>query len=165
MEAKNKEKASQIISRFKGETNQLSGIYGLYIVDLTNGYSFGVNEEESFEAASLVKLPVMAAMYRLAEEGGINLEATYTLKNSDKAEGAGILFSKPTGYTLTYREILELMGKHSDNTAFVIARQRVGKERIDSLIEESGMSKTDFEARRTTPKDIGLFFNSFIRER
>jgi len=127
MEAKNKEKASQIISRFKGETNQLSGIYGLYIVDLTNGYSFGVNEEESFEAASLVKLPVMAAMYRLAEEGGISLETNYALKNSDKAEGAGVLFSKPVGYTLTYREILELMGKHSDNTAFVIARQRVGK--------------------------------------
>jgi len=153
----NKKKES-IISQFKAETNKLSGVYGLYVVDLNSGFSFGVNENETFDAASLIKLPVMAAMYRLSEEGKINLDEKYVLKNSDKASGAGSLYLKPNGYLISYSEILNLMGQQSDNTAFVIAKNKVGKENIENLIDRVGMINTEFDSRQTTPKDIGTFF-------
>jgi beta-lactamase class A len=156
-EAMNKKKEI-IVSRFKGETNKLSGVYGLYIVDLKSGFSFGVNESETFDAASLIKLPVMAAMYRMSEDGEIDLNEKYSLKNSDKASGAGSLFYKPAGYLVSYGEILNLMGQQSDNTAFVIARNKVGKENIENLIRKIGMVDTRFDTRQTTPRDIGIFF-------
>jgi beta-lactamase class A len=155
---KMEQKKELIISRFKAETAKFSGVYSLYVIDLDSGFSFGVNEDETFDAASLIKLPVMGAMYRLAEKGKINLEEKYSLKNSDKASGAGILYGKPAGYLVSYSEILYLMGNQSDNTAFVIAKNKVGKEEIQKLIDELGMKNTVFETRQTTPRDIGVFF-------
>src|SRR3990170_1422800 len=60
---RDREKADEVTFKFKEATKNLSGVYGLYIVNLTNGYSFGVNENETFTAASLIKLPVMVGMY------------------------------------------------------------------------------------------------------
>lgn len=153
-----RQKEGSIISRFKAETTKLSGVYGLYIIDLNSGFSFGVNENEVFDAASLIKLPVIGAMYRLSERGKIDLQEEYSLKNSDKASGAGVLHKESPGYLVSYSKILYLMGQLSDNTAFVIARNKVGKEEIQKLIDELGMTNTDFETRQTTPRDIGTFF-------
>lgn len=151
-------KKESIISQFKAQTNKLSGVYGLYVINLNSGFSFGVNEDEVFDAASLIKLPVMASMYQLSEKGKIDLDEKYSLKNSDKASGAGSLYLKPAGYLVSYAEILNLMGQQSDNTAFVISRSKVGKENVESLISQLGMTNTKFETRKTTPQDIGIFF-------
>ena len=52
----NREKSERIIQEFNLKTEDLSGIYGLYVVNLENGFSYGVNENEIFQAASLIKL-------------------------------------------------------------------------------------------------------------
>ncbi|MBU0572768.1 class A beta-lactamase-related serine hydrolase [Patescibacteria group bacterium] len=154
------ETAKEVISSFKEKTKSLSGVYGLYIIRLDNGVSYGVNENDTFEPASLNKLPVMLAMYLEAEKGSINLETTYILKSSDKVAGSGSLYGKPEGFELTYREILSYMGKESDNTAANIARNLLGEEKIKQAIEISGMENTVVigEDQKTTPYDIGLFF-------
>lgn len=54
-----KKKADQIISDFELKTKNLSGTYALYVIDLSNGYSFGIDENKVMQAASLIKLPVM----------------------------------------------------------------------------------------------------------
>jgi beta-lactamase class A len=54
-----KKKADQIISDFESKTRELSGTYALYVIDLSNGYSFGTDENKVMQAASLIKLPIM----------------------------------------------------------------------------------------------------------
>lgn len=54
-----KKKADLIISDFEAKTKGLSGTYTLYVIDLSNGYSFGVDENKVMQAASLIKLPIM----------------------------------------------------------------------------------------------------------
>lgn len=54
-----KKKADEIIIDFETKTKDLSGSYALYVIDLGSGYSFGIDEEEVMQAASLIKLPVM----------------------------------------------------------------------------------------------------------
>ncbi len=54
-----KERSEKIINEFKERTDKLSGVYALYVIDLSNNHSFGVNEDEVIQAASLIKLPVM----------------------------------------------------------------------------------------------------------
>jgi beta-lactamase class A len=153
-------KAQDVINKFNQATINLSGVYGLYVIDLDSGFSYGVNETESFEPASLNKLPVMASMYREIELGNISLTDEYTLKNSDKIAGSGSLYGEEDGTVLTYEKLLRYMGQESDNTAVGIAKKILGQTKIDQMIDDVGMNSTviNGEEQRTTPSDIGLFF-------
>ncbi len=154
------EAAIETISSFKEKTKSLSGVYGFYVIRLSSGFSYGVNEGDIFEPASLNKLPVMLAMYIEAENGNIDLETIYALKDSDKVAGSGSLYGKSEGYELSYRDVLNYMGEESDNTAASIARNLLGEEKIEQAINAIGMDNTVVtgEDQKTTPYDIGLFF-------
>jgi len=152
------EKARKAKSEFVELTNDYSGVYGLYVVRIVNGSRYGVNEDDVLQAASLIKLPVMTAMYKEVEEGGLSLETKYKLKREDKVSGAGSLQNKPTGYEITYRELLRLMGKQSDNTAFNIVKNLLGEDKINEVIKSIGMVNTSLSENITTPSDIGTFF-------
>ena len=154
----NEDNAQKAVSEFNQKTKNLSGIYGLYVIDLRNGYRYGIYEETVFQAASLIKLPVIAAAYMEEEKGNLDLVTKYKLKNSDKVEGAGSLYLKPVGYEISYRDLLRLMGKQSDNTAFRIIRNILGDEIINQVAKEIGMEKTSLSKNETNPKDIGIFF-------
>lgn len=157
-------KAQEAISLFNNKVRPLSGVYGLYVVRLDNGTSYGINENEVFQAASLIKLPVMVGMYMGEEDGNLDLEEEYSLKSSDKIGGSGSLSSEPEGTVLTYRELIEYMGQESDNTAFNIARNTLGEGKIREVLDEIGMEDTNLEDNETTPHDIGLFFKKLWKD-
>jgi len=52
-------KAEKIITEFKNKTNNLKGTYAFEVIDLSNGFKFGVNQNNVMQAASLIKLPLM----------------------------------------------------------------------------------------------------------
>lgn len=58
-----REKENKIKKDFIESTKDKSGLYGLYVYDLTEKRGFGVNQKELMTAASLIKLPVMAALF------------------------------------------------------------------------------------------------------
>ena len=155
-----KQNSDKVISDFKNATENLSGVYGFYVVRLASGYSYGTNESDKFEPASLNKLPVMLGLYVEVEAKSLDLNTQYTLKNADKLSGSGSLNSKPAGTVLTYRDLIRYMGKESDNTAFNIARRILGQEKIKEIVRELGMSDTVVigNDQKTTPKDIATFF-------
>ncbi len=155
---KSDENIEKIKEIFKKETNKLSGVYAFEVVLLDTNVVFGVNEQTKLQAASLIKLPVMALLYEKAQTGSLDLDYTYTLKNSDKKAGSGSLYSKPEGTKITYRNLAQLMGKESDNTAFAIAVDILGEEEIESFIKRVGMYETSLSENTTTPYDIGIFF-------
>ena len=137
----------------------------MYVVNLESGFNYGVSETEVFEPASLNKLPVMLAMYKGEESKSISLGTKYKLKDTDKVSGAGCLSSKPEGYEITYRDLIRLMGKQSDNTAFNIAKNILDEKKVKQAIDEIGMEQTVIfgEEQKTTPADIGLFFQKLWR--
>jgi len=153
------EKREKGTLEFGEKTKNLSGVYGLYVHRLSNGTDYGVNENEIFTAASLIKLPVIFALYKESEEGVLDLDTKYSLKRSDKVQGSGSLSGKPDGFVLTYREVARLMGKQSDNTAYRIALNLIGEEKVNKVINELGMVNTSLSENETTPKDIGIFFD------
>lgn len=151
-------KAKKIKDSFRESTKEVSGVYAFYLIDLGKNFSFGVNEKESMQAASLIKLPTLAALYKEAEDGNIDLETKYSLKNTDKIGGSGSLSGKAAGTILTYRDLARLMGKESDNTAWGIIKRVLGDEKINQVTTEMGMKDTNLSENKTTPIDIGLFF-------
>jgi beta-lactamase class A len=58
------QKADKVIAQFKSMTNDLTGVYGFRVVDLESGFTYGVNDEEVYTAASLMKLPIIALTYK-----------------------------------------------------------------------------------------------------
>jgi beta-lactamase class A len=53
-------KAEEIISDFKDKTEDQKGIYAFEVIDLSDEFKFGVNQDVVMQAASLIKLPLMA---------------------------------------------------------------------------------------------------------
>lgn len=151
-------KTNETKTLFKEKTELLSGVYAFYVIPLSEDLPYGVSENEIMEAASLIKLPVIAALYKEAEEGFINLNTRYSLKDSDKVGGSGSLIGRPAGSTYTYRELAEYMGQQSDNTAFNIVRRILGEEKIERAIKDLGMKDTVLETNETSTKDIAVFF-------
>ena len=78
---------------------------------------------------------MIAGMYMEDEAGNIDLDEKYTLKNSDKVTGAGSLYGKPAGYQTTYRNLVQLMGKQSDNTAFKVLSKQIEEEDINRTLD------------------------------
>lgn len=52
-------KAEKIITEFKNKTKDLKGTYAFEVVDLSDEFKFGVNDNNVMQAASLIKLPLM----------------------------------------------------------------------------------------------------------
>lgn len=149
---------SQIEQEINSLTINYSGIYAAYIVDLKTGNSYGVNQNKIMQAASLIKLPVMAAFYHQVEQGNVNLDDIYFLKEEDKVGGSGSLVYQDVGKKYTYEDLLQAMGHQSDNTAFKVVRNKLGDSLIQKYIDQTGMNDTSLEDNLTTPSDIGLFF-------
>jgi len=147
-------------------TNNLNGLPGTWAVkiDLLDGrFSWGINQERQLTAASLIKLPIVAAFYRQVETGELSLDQVYRLKEDDKVGGAGSLQYQPAGKELTLAEVAGLALSQSDNTAAEILINLVGRKAINSLILEWGMGETDLENNLTSAEDISLFFRKLYR--
>ena len=151
------------VDEINSTTKELSGVYGIYVYHLDDDSSYGIYEDESFQAASLMKLPVMVGIYLEVQSGRLNLDDTYKLRDKDKIKGSGSLINKPQGYELTYRQLLEYMGKQSDNTAYNVCREKLGDTKIHRIISQIGMNNTNFDENLTTPEDTGLFFQKLWR--
>lgn len=152
------QKSDLVKSRFVEATNKLSGVYGFYVYRLYDDTGYGIYERETFQAASLIKLPVLYALYHEAEEGNLDLDEVYTLKDTDKIPGSGDLYYQPSGTKVTYREMAQAMGHSSDNTAYGIVVSTIGEDKIQELAFSIGMQNTKFETNETTPYEIGMFF-------
>jgi beta-lactamase class A len=158
-----KEKEDEVIKYFKEATDKLTGTYSFYVVDLNGGNEFGYRERNVMQAASLIKLPVFAILYQKVESGKINLDEIYTLKNSDVRGGSGSLQYKKSGTKITYRELAELMGQQSDNTAFNIFRNILGDQEIQKVINDIGMTSTSLADNKTSAYDVSLFFKKLFQ--
>ncbi len=159
-----------ILANISNLTKDLRGEYGFYVYrfdDLSVGVigqnEYGLQQDETFPAASLMKLPVMLLFYQEVEKGNLNPETKYVLKEEDKVLGAGILHGKTAGSTYTYRQLIEFMGQYSDNTAFKVMRRILGDKKIEESLDELEMTKTSLKEFTTTPADIGKFFRKLYQ--
>jgi len=146
----------KIKDNFRQITKDQVGTYGFYVFNLVTLQEYGLNEEEIFPAASLIKLPVLITLYQEAEKGNIDLDAGYSLQDSDKVTDTGSIWLNPSGTVFTYRELAKYMGKQSDNTAFRILINTLSSDKIQSTIDSLGMQDTSLEDDQTSPSDIGL---------
>lgn len=119
-----------------------------FIRDLsTRGLKLTLRADEQFPAASLIKLPVLAAAFKAVAEGKISLDEPITIQPKDIWGGSGKLKARKMPNTLTFEALLELMISASDNTATNKVIAILGFDYIDTAFKELGLGQTRLTRR------------------
>ncbi len=119
------------------------GEMGVYARNLTTGETVAVHADERFPTASLIKVAVMAEVFRQMSEGKLSRTAPVILHDSDKAGDETVpLNMLHDGATLTVNDLLHFMIAYSDNTATNLLVGLVGTANVDKLLDSFGLTKT-----------------------
>jgi beta-lactamase class A len=115
------------------------GIIGVAATQLTTGRHIGYREDELFPTASVIKLPLLVALYEDALAGRIDLAERVAYRDGTKVAGSGVLQYLDDGLNPTLRDLSVLMMSVSDNTATDLLFERVGKTRIEGTMARLGL--------------------------
>lgn len=123
------------------------GEWGVWIEDLETGKSWSWNANILFNAASLIKVPIMMAIYRENHLGKLSLSERIPLRAEDQVGGNGVLQHLQPGLSLSIQDLITLMIIQSDNTATNMLIDRVGKNAIRETMAQVGMKNSCFYNR------------------
>ena len=113
------------------------GIYGVAVLEPVSGKRVSLRGDEEFMAASIVKLPVLAALYKSASRGELDLEEKISIVAEDIQDyGNGELRTFPVDRPLSLRESAYRLVNYSDNTAWALLDRRLGAEKISNELEK-----------------------------
>jgi beta-lactamase class A len=146
-----------LIKQIKDYTQKQNGIYSVYICVIKTNECNGINETTILTAASVNKLPILAALYYEAQTGNIDLDERITVQSSDIQDyGTGIIRNEGPGNVYALKSLAQLMIEKSDNTAVYILTNKIGANQIQDLVDSWGMTQTDIANNKTSNKDMAL---------
>lgn len=130
--------------------------YSILIIDTNSDFTVGINEEEIFTAASVNKIPILAALYTKVQSGDIDLDTVITMQEQDIQDyGTGSMRYDTPGSTYSIKTLAKLMMQQSDNTAaYILANHIIGIPTIQELLLQWNMDQTDMINNKTSNADI-----------
>ncbi len=149
-----------VISSIRNTISNKPGSYSVYVVNLANEDSMGINENMIFTAASVNKIPILAVLYHLADKGEIDLDQTIRLQSRDVQDfGTGTIRYDPIGSIYSLKTLARLMVEKSDNTAgYILGEQIIGFDKVQEQINEWGLNQTDMKMNKTSNSDMYKLF-------
>ena len=121
------------------ELARFPGRAGIWVKHLTSGEEAGVSADETFNSASVIKIPVMVLAHQLADKGQLSLDERVTVTTQDVRGGSGVFRYHDAGLQPTLRDVLLQMIITSDNTATDLAIAKVGGvARVNAWLTETG---------------------------
>lgn len=160
----------------------LKGDIGFYCKDLGSGESFGYREQDMFQAASVIKLPIYAVVMKLWAESRLALDEKLLCRAEDKCPPCGALCFFPGDIEVEIDTLCSLMISLSDNTATNLLIKRLGLEFLNEQFKEIGLEKSHLERllfdgegsakgleNRIVPEEMGrllelIFRRDFVSE-
>ena len=119
------------------------GRAGIWVKHLTTGAEAGFRADETFNSASVIKIPILLLAYQMAEKGTLSLEERITIRKEDIRGGSGIFRYHDVGLQPTLRDVLMQMVITSDNTATDIAIGKVGGvAAVNAWLKQNGFADT-----------------------
>lgn len=155
---------SKLDAELSRTAEQLHGVMGYAIKDLTTGESFYRNARVVFPTASSIKLTVLLELMRQDQEGKLSLGERHTVRHSELPSGDTdpILHMLGDGTaTMSLHDVATFMVVLSDNGATNILIDRVGMASVNTEIARVGLSETklrrhmiDIEAARQGNENV-----------
>ncbi len=163
-----RERVEQQLEEARQKIEDYPGVAGVYVRDLEGDFGYGIRPDEQFFSASVIKIPVMVAVYRKVDEGELSFSQMVEIKEEDWAAGAGWLQWERAGTKQTVGDLLLLMMNQSDNVATnALTRLVGGPDHVNEVARSLGAENTLLYQKvsseraavpsldnRTTPRDM-----------
>ena len=95
----------QLETILKDKITSFDGVAGLALKSLTGEYLISINGDEVFPTASTIKIPVLAKLFSLQEEGEIDLSKRIRFTQDMYGAGSGVIHFLDSGGWNTQREL------------------------------------------------------------
>lgn len=169
-------KELKVLENIKNEMEALPGHLGFYYKNLVTGTEYDVGEDEVYDAASVIKLPLFLHTLVSCNEGKLTLEDRIVTEVSDKVPSCGALNMFTGAVETDIRTLCRLMICLSDNTATNRLLRHFGLEDVERGFMAMGLEKTKirrflFDHRESLrgvrnticPKELGIILEKLYR--
>lgn len=150
---------------------------GVAVVDVPTGDRLTWGSAEPFEAASVIKMPILVAALRAVERGELRLDDPVRVPRDAVVGGSGVLRELSSLDRLSLRDLLTLMIVISDNMATnIVIDELGGVGPVNAMLDELGLRDTrlgrklmDLAARARgelnvlTADDVAALFTALVR--
>ena len=123
----------------------LPGHIGLYYKDLTDGETYSYHADDAFSAASVIKLPMMAAIARRVRAGEASWEERLIARNEYRVPPCGALWFFRDEPAVRMDTLCELMITISDNMATNMLMRRFTIDGLNADFRAIGLKTTHLE--------------------
>ena len=143
-----KVKENSEMQALKNRLTELSKNYptvhpAVYVWDFDDNNFVDINADEIFPAASIIKLPVLTALFRNIESGQTSIFDEMVLTDIYRAEGSGSLQYKAENSKYSIDTLARIMITHSDNSATNMLMSKIGgMPAVNREIKSWGLAHT-----------------------
>lgn len=135
----------EVFYKLQNSLEDFGGDVAVYYKDLDDGFEYYFNPDKLYPSASLVKIPVMAAVFRAVEEQKLSLDQKIKYHRRHRAGGAGSLRRMRSGRKFSIGELTYRMIVESDNVATNMLCEVLGLGYINLCMIEWGLNVTDMK--------------------
>jgi beta-lactamase class A len=134
----------------------------LALTDVHTGDHFGIDEHAEMPSESVIKVLVLAALYRSQSEGRLTLDDRIATEDRHRIFGTGVLQHLSPGIDMSVRDAAVLMIIISDNPAFELCLDVLGGiDYVNDTAATLGMTETRMK-RRLTDRSTDPDGRSFV---
>jgi beta-lactamase class A len=137
----------------------------VYALNLRDGASFGINSGETYEPASLNKLPIAIIIMKKVEEGKLKIDSMIPITDNERDGSSGPLYAMHVN-EMSVKDLLYYMLSESDDTALWVLASQVSVEDLAHLSDYLNYYQQDINISRNdnvyqiTAKSTGNLFIS-----
>ncbi|MBI4064120.1 MAG: serine hydrolase [Elusimicrobia bacterium] len=136
---------SQLTSELETRAKRVPGRVAIYLKDLNTGRTWSQHPDELMPSASLIKVPIMAAVMAQVSQGKLSLTNELTITKKSRASGSGSLKWYRTGTKFTVATLLYHLITESDNTAMRVLVNHLGLGYFQKAFAHMGLLATNIE--------------------
>ena len=133
----------ELMGELEKRAAKFHGEAGILIKDLKTRQTLGINSSKLFPSASLVKVPIMAAVYAAEKEGKLKLTDELAVERKEKVRSHSKIYRARNGRKFQIDYLVEQMITKSDNTATNMIVDALGFGYLNQKFTEFGLKNTD----------------------
>lgn len=165
-----------MFEQFTKRLDDMSGVKSVYFKNLRTGEIYAYDADAALNAASVIKLAVMAEAFRAAFAGELDMNERMPITKEDILPSCGVLNVLLGVPDMTIWNLISLMITVSDNTAANLLIKRLGMDSINKNLRALGLERTTlrrllFDAKAAeqgiqntvTMREIGMLLERIAR--
>ena len=118
--------------------------WALYVKFTGTGAEIAFNADAMMDTMSVIKIPLLATLFRACDTGALDLAQKLTLETRYKRFGTGVLHAMDDGMVFSLRDAATLMIIESDNSATDYCYAAVGgPDAVNKTMRELGLADID----------------------